>query len=357
MADLFKDMLKDSESLFINEIALDLEYIPKEIPFRENQQHYIATCIKPLLQGRLGKNLLIFGSPGIGKTVATKHILRELEEKGLDEQAKPIYINCWKKDTSYKIALEICDQLNYKFTQNRNTDDLLKEIARILNKKAAIIVLDEVDKLDDPSIIYTLLEDIYKKSIFLITNEKSWINQLDDRVKSRLMPEVLEFKPYNLKEVEGILKQRAEYALVPNTLEKEAFELITQKTYELNDIRAGLFLIKESTTIAESQSSRKILLKHASEAAKKLTEFKIKSSKDLKEDSYEILQLIKEESGKTIAQLHEIYNKKEPISYRNFFRKIQDLSKSGRINLKIDEEQPGKPTIVEYDKEKKLTEF
>ena len=87
---LFKDMLKAGESIIRDEIVLDYSFIPKLIPFREQQQKYIAGCIKPLFQKRNGKNLFIFGPPGIGKTAAAKHVLRELEE-GLDvPKAMPI---------------------------------------------------------------------------------------------------------------------------------------------------------------------------------------------------------------------------------------------------------------------------
>ena len=68
---LFDDMLKDNESLFINEIALDYDFKPKNIPHREGQQQHIAACIKPLFQKRNGSNLIIHGLPGIGKNSAS----------------------------------------------------------------------------------------------------------------------------------------------------------------------------------------------------------------------------------------------------------------------------------------------
>ena len=350
---LFKDILADNESLFLNEEALDPEYAPPVIKYRENQQRYIATCIKPLLIGRNGKNLFITGKPGIGKTVAVKHILNELNKE--TEEIETLYINCWKKDTAYKVVMDICDQLNYKFIQNRRTDELLKEIAKILNKKAAVIVLDEADKLSEISIIYNLLEDLYKKTLILITNEKEWLSELDQRIRSRLMPEILEFQPYNFEETEGILKQRIEFSLVPNVLEKEAFELITKKTFEVHDIRAGLFLLKESVNAAESEASKRIRINHATKAVEKLNDFHIKSSSDLTDDELKILEFIKTNSGKAMGDIYKEYEKTNPMVYRTFFRKVNHLEKSKRISLKS--EGVGKATIVIYGEEKKLSEF
>ena len=73
---IFGDMLKEGESLFRNEDALDGEFIPKNLPYRENQHQHIATVIKPLLMGRNGRNLFICGAPGIGKTAAVKWVKR-----------------------------------------------------------------------------------------------------------------------------------------------------------------------------------------------------------------------------------------------------------------------------------------
>lgn len=350
---LFKDILADNESLFINEDALDTEYTPPIIRYRENQQRYVATCIKPLLLERNGKNLFVTGKPGIGKTVAVKHILNELNKE--TEEIATLYVNCWKKDTAYKAILDICDQLNYKFVQNRRTDELTQEVAKILNKKSAVIVLDEADKLTEPSIIYNLLEDIYKKSIILITNDKEFLSDLDQRIRSRLMPEILEFQPYNFEETAGILKQRIEFALVPNVLEKEAFELITKKTFEVRDIRAGLFLIKESANAAESEASKRIRITHSTRAVEKLNEFHIKSSDDLTEEELKILDFIKTNSGKSIGDLYKEYEKTSPIAYKTFFRKLKHLENSRRISLQS--EGVGKATIAVYGDIKKLNEF
>lgn len=333
MSDLFKNLLSAEESLFVNEMALDFEYLPKELPYRENQQHYLAECIAPLFQKRLGKNILIVGKPGIGKTAALKFILREMEEKGLDNQAIPLYVNCWKKETTHKIVLDICDQLGYKWVQNKKTDEILKEITEILNKKTAVIVLDEVDKIDSDQIIYQLLEDIYHKTFFLITNEKDWLADMDSRVRSRLIPEIVEFEPYNLKETEGILRRRLDAAFVKNVFDDNAFDLIAKKCFELADLRSGLFLLRHAGLIAESKASRKILPEHASLAIEKLASMKIRNSKDLTDEEKYVLALIKQMQGKTSTEIYEEYKKVHDKTYRTFYRKVKELEAAGLIQI------------------------
>ena len=356
---LFDNMLSSEESLFKDSIALDYDYIPKIVPFREQQQRYIAACIKPLFKKLNGKNLLIYGKAGIGKTVATKHILRELE--GETEEIIPIYINCWQKNTSFKIYNEICDILNYKMTHNKKSDELFNVIKQLLNKKSAVFVFDEADKIEEFDFLYALLEEIYRKTILLITNHKEWLIDLDQRIKSRLTSDAIEFKPYNEKETKEILRQRSSYAFVPGVWENNAFELIAKKTFELEDIRTGLYLMKESAISAENKSLRKITLEHAKEALTKLDDFSIKKSSDLEDDTRAILDVIKKNLGKKIGDVFKIYQENGGKSgYKSFQRKIAKLEKNKFIEVtKTEGGSLGNTSIIYYKKPetRKLTEF
>ena len=355
---LFKDILHSDESLFKNELALDYSFLPKILPHREEQQRHIATVIKPLLDGRNGKNLFIYGAPGIGKTAAIRHVLNELGEE--TDEVVHLYINCWQKNSTFKILCEICEQLGYRLTHNKRTEELFAVAKNMLNKKAAVFAFDEADKLEEIDFLYDILEEIYKKSILLVTNDMDWLDNLDDRVKSRLLPEMLEFKPYNLEETKDVLKQRVQYAFVPNVLENSAFELIARKTAESQDIRLGLHLMREAVSIAEDEASRKITSEHANAAIAKIDQFVIKKISDLTDEEQSILEIIKKNSEKKIGDLYNIYkNEGGDLVYKSFQRKIEKLEKNKFITVKktsggVD----GNTSIVKYATEtKKLTEF
>lgn len=351
-------MLKSGESLFTDNVeALDFDFIPKLVPFREREQTEVAICIKPLFQKRNGKNILVHGKPGIGKTVAVKHLINEIEEEY--DEIFTIYINCWQKNTSYKIMLEMCEQLGYKFTQSKKTDELLKVVTDIANNNIGIvIVFDEVDKVDDLDFMYMLLEEMERKSLILITNYKSWLENLDERIRSRLIPDVLEFKEYNEKETTEILKQRMKYAFVSDVCENDAFKIIADKTCELKDIRTGLYLLKEAGQNAENRSSKKIEKKDSEKAISKLTEFSSKETEDLQPDESEILELIKSNSGFKIGELFKLYPGSKDITYKTFQRKIKKLENGNYISVKkITGGTEGQTSIITYGGIKKLTEF
>jgi cell division control protein 6 len=351
---IYDDLLKHTETLFKNEYALDYAFLPKIIPYRESQQKYLASCIRPLLSDHNGRNVLIHGPPGVGKTAALRHLIKELEESDeLYEKLEIIYINCWHKNTTYKVALEICDVIGYAFVQNKNTEDLFKIVQQIINKKAAIFIFDEIDKAEDTDFLYILAEIIFKKSIFLVTNYKSWMLELDDRIRSRLLLEQIEFPQYTKDEMLGILKQRTGYAFQDDCFDEEALEIIATKASELKDIRIGLFLLRESALIAEEKTARKVTLEHVQFAIKKIDQFTIKNTDDLDDEAKAILKVIKENSGKKIGDLFKVYEKAGgKSSYKTFQRKINKLDEGKFISLERTY-AGGNTTIVN----KKLTEY
>ncbi len=355
---IFKDMLSDGQTLFKNEVALDFSFIPKLVPYRESQQKFIAKCMRPLFSGQSAQNVLLHGLPGVGKTVAVKHILQEIEEES--EDIIPLYINCWQKNTVYKIALEMCDVLGMNILTNQKTDDIMKHIIQKINRKSLVLVLDEIDKLEDTDFIYTILEEVYRKSIVLITNYKEWIVGLDKRIKSRLIPQIQEFSPYNEVETHGILKQRVGYAFIDGVWSEETLKIISKKTYQLKDIRTGLYLIRQAALIAESKSKKKVEVEDVNKSLESYAGIAVNDSEELDDEVKFILKVAKDNSGKKIGDIYRAYTAEGGNStYKTFQRKIKRLADGKFISIKkIIGGTAGSTTIVNYlTKTKTLDEF
>ncbi len=355
---IFDKVLASDETVFKNPMALNYDFIPKIVPHRESQQQKIAYCIKPLFQKVNGRNIVISGLPGIGKTVATKHVINEVEEH--TDEIIPIYVNCWQKNTPYKVYLEVCDQLGYKFTQNKRTEELLSVASKLLSTKAAIFIFDEIDKAEDSSFLYSLIEDIYYKTIICITNYKSWMSTLDKRIMSRLVPENLEFLPYNKVETEDILRQRMQSAFFEGIFEEDAFAKVVTKTFEVKDIRTGLYLLKEAGLSAEERSSKKITVEDVNKALSKVIDFKIKDINDMDDEAQFILDIVKNNSPARIGDVFKIYETSGgKASYKTFQRRISKLEENKFIKTKKQVGgAEGTTTMISYDSSnKQLTDF
>lgn len=326
---LFKDMLGNDESLFLNPEFLDFDYQPKLVPFRENHQKYIAECIRPLIEGRRGKNILVQGTPGVGKTVCIHHVLKELDDD-FGAEIYCLYVNCWKMESPYRIISSLCEQVGYKWVQSKRVEELVKAFAEIVNKKRCVIVFDEADKIDDQGIVYTLAESIYKSCFMFVTNDSDFASNLDARLKSRLGLAALEFDKYKMNEVFEILSQRKDYVFVNGVWDAEAFKMIASKTYEYGDIRTGLQMMKDAGEAAESGSSRKILIQHSKSAIEKLKRFD-----SLEGDDEQIYRIAYDNSGSPMGEIfrrYELSGGKK--SYRTFQRKITALEKQNKLRLK-----------------------
>lgn len=351
---LFKDLLRSGETLFRDTIVLGYDFQPKLIPYREPEQMKFATCIRPLLQSHNGRNLFVYGPPGVGKTTACKHVLRELEEE--TDSVSTFYINCWKENTTFKIFYKICEELGYKFLQQQKTSDLFSIIREKVNNTSVVFVFDEIDKLEEFDFLYAILEDIYRKSVILITNYRDSYSELDERIRSRLVPEFVFFRQYNEVEVAGILKQRREYAFVQGCWEEEAFKELVEKCTETNDVRVGLYLMKEAGTLAEEKSSRLITMSHVAEAITKVDDFHIKPTEGLDEELQLILNLVRDHSGKKIGDVYSSYAEMGgDMSYKSFYRRVMKLEENRFISTEKVSGKEGNATLVHYAK--RLTDY
>ncbi len=345
---VFEEVLGGGETLFSNAGALDPDFIPKLLPYRENQQRYVALCIKPLFTGQNGRNLIVKGESGIGKTACIKRVLMDLEEE--TDKIKPVYVNCWNKNTTYKIMTEVAHVLGYKFTHNMSTDELNRKLEALFSKwEGLVFVFDEIDKAEDDDFLYFLLENASKKNIILVTSDMGWSAELDPRVVSRLVPDSVTFEQYSPAEIAGILKERVKYSFYQNVWGDGAFERIVSHAARFKDVRVGLVLLKTAGLEAENDSSRKILLKHAEAAVSRTDAVKVKSSFDLTDEETELLELCKDSSGALFSDLYNIYQLKGGSkSDRTFRRKLKRLAGRGLIDLRPVADMRGQGTQIVY---------
>jgi Cdc6-like AAA superfamily ATPase len=195
---------------------------------------------------------------------------------------------------------------------------------------------------------------VYRKAIILLTNYKSWLIGLDERIRSRLLAELQEFKQYNENETREIMQERINLAFFEGAWDWDATKKVVEKTNQIKDIRSGLFLLKESAQIAEDQSQKKIVVDHVNKAIEKLDEFSIKNTEELEDESRFILNIIKNNSGKKIGDLYKAYEAEGgKASYKTFQRKISKLDEGKFIHVTKKTGAGGNTTIVE----KKLTDF
>jgi len=273
-----------SHTLFKNRDALSPHYIPRSLPFREEQITALSRKIAPILSGRKPENIFIYGKTGTGKTAVTKRVLSDLNEYA-ERNSIPVrgfYVNGRLYETGYKIILKMVKFLRpgenlMGFSLASVYDRLLEIIDE--DGVRVVVALDEIDmvkKLSD--LVYRLTranDELERGSISLIgiSNNPKFKENLDARTKSALCEVELVFPPYNAQQLSVILRERVKEAFREGVVEEEAVHMAAAvAARHSGDARYALLLLLRAGDLAEEEGAARVTREHVERARKKVEE-------------------------------------------------------------------------------------
>ncbi len=279
---IFVNTLKST--VFIDRDVLRPEYIPDELPHREEQIAKLGSILAPSLKGSKPSNVFIYGLTGTGKTAVTKYVLKRLYSKSLELGVDIVtcYVNTRQDDTTYRVIVKLaeCVGLRLPFT-GISTAEAYRRFLKVLDSRSSIMiaVLDEIDfliKRSGDEILYRLTRSSdeltnSKIAIIGITNDLKLVEDLDPRVRSSLGEVELVFPPYNAVQLEDILTRRAKIAFKPGAIDKSVISLCAAlAAREHGDARRALDLLRVAGEIAEREGSEKVLIEHVYKALREI---------------------------------------------------------------------------------------
>jgi len=284
----------DKKLIFKDKSVLQTNYQPKEIPYRDEQINQIASILAPVLRGERPSNLFLYGKTGTGKTLSVQYVkdglLKRADARQSDFALKIEYLNCKMKkisDTEYRILAELVRKLGGEVPDTGlPTESVYNKFIELIEseKQLIILILDEIDqtvkKISD-GFLYNLTRlnsELSKSQICIvgISNDLTFLEGLDPRVRSSLSEEEIVFPPYNAMQLREILKTRAKEVFKENVLGEGVIEKCAAfAAREHGDARRALDLLRIAGELAERDGSKRVLLKHIDESNNKIERDKI----------------------------------------------------------------------------------
>ncbi len=277
---IFDDFLS-RKTLFVDKEVLRHDFRPKKLPHRQSEIEKLTFNLVEALNGHIPSNMTLYGVTGAGKTAVTSYVCDELEAKGreINRPVQTIMVNCRQIDTQYRVLSHLGNSLlesheidEIPFT-GWPTDRVFGELVRRMDKRGGVfvIILDEIDHLvrkagDDLLYNLTSINASLKSAracVIGISNDLKFTDFLDPRVRSRLGQSDVVFNPYDAMQLQNILRQRAEGALVEGALDDSVIALCAAiAAQEHGDARCALDLLRVSTEKAEQSGDECVTQSH-----------------------------------------------------------------------------------------------
>ncbi|WP_327053755.1 orc1/cdc6 family replication initiation protein [Halomicrococcus gelatinilyticus] len=273
-------------SLYKNRDALLEEYTPNNLVGRDDELEEYHAALQPIINGEAPSNIFLYGKSGVGKTAATRFLLNRLQEDAAkydDISLSVIEINCDGLNSSYQVAVRLVNTLRDPADQISNTGYPQAQVYSFLWDEldkvggTVIVVLDEVDHINDNSILYQIprarsngyLEHA-KIGLIGISNDLSYRDSLSAKVRSSLCEKEVSFPPYDANELQKVLSQREEVAFHDGALAEDVIPLCAAYgAQDAGDARQALDLLLEAGDLARKDAEQ-VTDEHVQEARQKL---------------------------------------------------------------------------------------
>jgi archaeal cell division control protein 6 len=261
------DRILSEKSIFRDLSVLSPHYVPKDLPYREQQMHEIRSVLSPALKGQKPRNLIIYGKTGTGKTCTTKKVMDEFTAAAGHGKASMHYVNCRIYNSRYRILQRILKGYVPELEKSGFGLPFLYEklVETASLGEQLVIILDEIDMVKDlDELVYTLTRsnDEMKQggvSIVGISNRVSFKDSLDPRSRSSLYETEMIFEPYTAEQLKRILEQRVGEGFGEGVVEPGAVNLAAAITsQESGDARYALKLINKAGEMAEQGGKAKV---------------------------------------------------------------------------------------------------
>jgi len=307
-------------------------FVPREVEHRDAEVNHLSSVLEPITNGEPADTAIVTGPSGAGKTCISQFVTERLREEILDVETT--YVNCWRNYTRFRTLYQILDDIGATIDIHRQStphDELVDRLQQHDGPRT-VVILDEVDQLEDPSLIYDL-HSLPQFAIICIANkEEDLFGRVDDRLVSRLRSsEHVRMDKYRDKQIYDILSARSKWGLDENVITDDQLYQIADAA--AGDARLAIGILRTAASTADRENHDRItdeILYDAAEDAR--AQIRQKSLDSLTPHQRAVYDIVRDHGPVRPSEIHDRYT--EEVDDPRTKRTVRTyLSKMEQYNL------------------------
>jgi cell division control protein 6 len=348
---VFKDLSK-----------LDFDYVPEELPGRDDEIRFLIRTFRGLTEGANRENALIEGPVGTGKTAMAKLFARDFASV-LRKQGKTletVVVNCRRRKTSGLAMLGILNHFEPHYPERGfGVGEMQRDLRKHLNRRDChlLVILDEVDALlraDGSDLVYDLTRwndetgPSWNGVSLILVSQHNVLAQMDPAARSTFKTNILNVKPYDSAALEQILQQRVDLAFNPGAVDEDSVCLIADATSIEGNARGAIEILWKAGVHADDQRRERLVAEDVRTAKAEVHSF-LTESKLRNMSKHPLLALLSlarrldrdQSAYATTGSVEDTYKLvceeygEEPRGHTMFWKYLKQLQDAGMILARL----------------------
>lgn len=308
--------------------VLTPEFVPTDVVHRDDEINLLASVLRPITTGDTPDPAYLHGPSGTGKTCIATYTLEKLREATIDVATQ--YVNCWEDHSRFDTLYRALEGVGRTLDIHRQSTpkSVLLDRLHDYNGPPYVIILDEVDQIDDPGVLYELYNTPSISLVLIGNDAERFLSRIDERVASRMRTATrIQFHPYSETELVSILSDRVRWGLDPASVADHQLSQIADAAG--GDARIAIGILRAAAREASQEGAEALTDAHITDAIPAArTEISQKTLDMLTPDQHAIYTIITDHGEIAPGELYTEYRKrvsdpKTKRMVRNYLQKLR----------------------------------